>query len=1055
MLTPVTDPFDAMAADAPKIHEGGNLVASSVVQRGDVDGALASAVHVASDTFRTQSIEHAFLEPEASLAVPMGAVGPDGVPVTRHRVHVYSPGQGAWEDRRQIASFLALPASDVRVTQVSTGGAFGGKEDLSVQGQAALLALRTGRPVMLRLSRRESLRFHVKRHPMWLDYTAGCDAEGRLVAVRARIVGDNGAYASVGGKVLERAAGHACGPYRVPNVDVEARAVYTNNPPSGAMRGFGANQAAFAVEGVLDMLAERVGIDGWEIRWRNALDVGDRFATGQKLDEGVGVRATLLAVRDAYRGARYAGIACGVKNTGVGNGLPERGRAVLRPEADGTVTLFHSWTEMGQGVHTVLRQLAAQELGIPAERIRVVVDTTDELDTGETTASRATMLGGRAVLRRLHVPCRPRSTGDALEDLAGREFRVSTVVDWTTKLEAGTGEPVTHFAYGWATQVVILDDDGRIERVVAAHDVGGRSTPSCCGGRSRAASTWAWAWRSPRTFRVVDGVPVTDTLKSLGHHPGRRDAAGRGDPRRGAAAGGPATARRAWARRCWSRRRPRWPARCHAFDGVRRTRLPMSDSAAARALLPRLAREAAGRRDTGRDARHRRWHGGHLARPGAGRDRGDVVIEGGRVSPGRSRRRTCPVIGRDGRIDAGGCLVIPGNVCAHTHLYSALARGMPYELEPPRDFVEMLRRIWWRLDRGAGRGIRSGPPPSSGGMEALLAGTTTLVDHHASPHAIDGSLDVVAEALAALGIRSVLAYEVSDRDGPESRAAGVRENRRFAGRVAGGALPLARVDDRGARLVHAVRRDARRLCRGRRGDGDGLHVHVAEDAADEADARPGIGFSVVERLVRARALDGRSLLAHGVHLDAREAQTVRETGATVVHNARSNMNNAVGRAPLGRLGRARRPGHGRHRCRHVRGVAGGLLPGPGGRRRRGPALGAGAARGVVHASSAAAFGEPLLGRIEAGAPADLVVLDHAAPTPLDADSFAGHWVFGLSARHVRDVIVAGDVAVRDRRLELVGQDWLIDAARAEASRLWTRLAAIGEHPFAASTVAGR
>jgi aldehyde oxidoreductase len=591
-LPPVTDPFDALAEGAPAIHEGGNLVSCSVVRRGDADSALASAAHVASGSFRTQSIEHAFLEPEASLAVPRGAVGPEGVPVTRHGVHVYSEGQGAWEDRRQVASFLALPPSEVLVTQVSTGGAFGGKEDLNVQAHAALLAVRTGRPVMLRLSRRESLRFHVKRHPMWLDYVAGCDAEGRLVAVKARIVGDNGAYASVGGKVLERAAGHACGPYRVPNVDVEARAVYSNNPPSGAMRGFGANQAAFALEGVLDMLAEQVGIDGWEIRWRNALDVGDRCTTGQRMGKGVGVRATLLAVKDAYKGARHAGIACGMKNVGVGNGLAERGRVVLRPEADGTLTLFHSWTEMGQGCHTVFGQLAAAELGIPPERIRVVVDTGHELDTGETTASRATMLGGRAVLRACAALTAALGEG-RMEDLAGREFAGEFVVDWTTALGAETEEPTTHFAYGWATQVIVLDDHGRIERVVAAHDVGRALNRVLLKGQVEGGVHMGLGMALTEEFRVVDGVPATDTLKSLGIIPaatmppvetilvevpqpeGPLGAKGMGEavlvPTAAAVAGA-----------------------LHAFDGIRRTRLPMSDSAAARALLPRLAREAVG-----------------------------------------------------------------------------------------------------------------------------------------------------------------------------------------------------------------------------------------------------------------------------------------------------------------------------------------------------------------------------------------------------------------------------------------------------------------------------
>ncbi len=407
VLEPVTTPF----------QYGARELSVSTVKRGDVDAALAQAAHVVTESYRTQFIEHAFLEPEASLAVPNG--GP---------LHVYSQGQGVWEDRRQIASFLGVPEADVRVTQVSAGGAFGAKEDLNVQAHASLLATTTGRPVLVTLSRKESLRFHAKRHAMWLEYTAGCDEDGHLVAVRARIVGDTGAYASVGDKVLERAAGHACSAYRVPNVDVEARAVYTNNPPCGAMRGFGVNQSNFAMEGVLDLLAEQVGIDGWEIRWRNALAPGDRFATGQVLGPGVGLKQTLLAVRDAYREARFAGIACGVKNTGIGNGVTEFGRVVLRPESDGTVTLYHSWTEMGQGVHTILQQIACEELGLPPERVRVIVDTVHELDTGQTTASRSTVLGGNAVID----AARKLRAAGPLEELAGREFEGTFTVDWTT-----------------------------------------------------------------------------------------------------------------------------------------------------------------------------------------------------------------------------------------------------------------------------------------------------------------------------------------------------------------------------------------------------------------------------------------------------------------------------------------------------------------------------------------------------------------------------------------------------------------------------------------------
>ncbi len=573
VLQPVVDPFEALEPGAPSLHEGGNVLSVSRVRRGDVDAALKTSAHVLEESFRTQFIEHAFLEPEAALAVPDG-----------HGLHIHSQGQGVWEDRHQIASCLGLAEDDVRVTQVSTGGAFGAKEDLNVQAHAGLLALRTGRPVLLRLTRADSLRFHAKRHPMWLRYTVACDFEGRLTAVRARIVGDTGAYASVGAKVLERAAGHACGAYRVPNVDVEATAVYTNNPPCGAMRGFGVNQSNFALEGMLDRLAERVGLDGWEMRFRNALQAGDRFGTGQLLGPGVGLRRTLLAVRKAYRDARYAGIACAVKNTGIGNGMTEYGRAILRPEPDGTVTLYHSWTEMGQGVHTVMQQIACEELGLPPERIRVLVDTERELETGQTTASRATVLGGNAVI------AAATKLKEALEGrdpvaLAGQEFYGEYVVDWTTDLDAD--EPVTHMAFAWATQVVVLDDEGKIVKVIAAHDVGRAINPTLVEGQIEGAVHMGLGHALSEEFVVEDGVPKTTTLKSLHIIPpsgmpdvecilveepqpeGPYGAKGVGEaalvPTASAAAGA-----------------------LYSFDGIRRTRLPMKDSPAALAAVPHL-----------------------------------------------------------------------------------------------------------------------------------------------------------------------------------------------------------------------------------------------------------------------------------------------------------------------------------------------------------------------------------------------------------------------------------------------------------------------------------
>ncbi len=580
VLEPVTDPFAALTAGAPRLHPNfpGNVLSLSQVKRGDVDGALAGAAHVVTETFQTQWIEHAFLEPESALAYPDADGG----------LHFYTQGQGIWSDRRQVAGLLGLPEEQVRATLVSNGGAFGAKEDLNVQGHAALLAWHTRRPVKLTLSRAESLRFHVKRHPLTMTYTVGCDAQGRLLGLRARIVGDTGAYASVGDKVLERAAGHACGGYRFPAVDVEARAVYTNNVPCGAMRGFGANQVNFALEGMLDRLAEAVGIDGWDIRWLNAVETGDIFGTGQRLGPGVGLKKTLLAVRDAYKGARFAGIGCAVKNTGVGNGLTEYGRAVLRVGPGGAVTLFHPWTEMGQGVHTVLRQVLCEELGLSPAHVTVEVDTCYELGCGQTTASRGTVLGGQAVIDAA-AKLRADLAGRDLADLAGREYHGEVRVDWTTPVGAAVDNPVTHFAYGWATQVAILGEDGRIERFIAAHDVGKVINPTLLEGQIEGAVHMGLGHALSEEYVVRDGVPVTTTLKSLNLIPpagmppvecvfveerqpeGPYGAKGVGEiglvPTAAAVAGA-----------------------LQSYDGVHRTRLPMKDSAAARAAVPKLAR---------------------------------------------------------------------------------------------------------------------------------------------------------------------------------------------------------------------------------------------------------------------------------------------------------------------------------------------------------------------------------------------------------------------------------------------------------------------------------
>jgi selenium-dependent xanthine dehydrogenase len=568
---PITNPEDALKPGAPSLHKKGNLLSRSEINRGNVDQALKNSAHVSTHTFQTQFIEHMYLEPESCVAMPEA----DGL-------RVYTQGQGVFDDRRQIASFLAMPENKVFVTLVTNGGAFGGKEDMSVQAQTALLAKVTGSPVKLTLSREESLRLHPKRHPIKMTYTAGCDAAGRLTAVKAEMIGDKGAYASVGSKVLERAAGHCTGPYKVDNVHVVSLAAYTNNPPCGAMRGFGANQAAFAMDSMIDILAEKVGIDGWEIRYLNALDVGDIFCTGQQLESSVGLKKTLEAVKDIYKSAKYAGIACGIKNVGIGNGMPEYGRAMLEVHHDGTIGIYTGYTEMGQGLFTVLQQTACEETGLPPGVFNSVsADTKYELDCGQTTGSRGTFLGClgvQAAARKLKADLDQKNT---LSDLAGKTYYGEVLIDDTVSLEAKAEKPKTHFAYGFATQVVILDDDGRVKKVVAAHDVGKVMNPALLEGQLEGSIHMGLGYALTEEFRVEGGVPQTMTVNSQGllrarhmpevqliliedkHPSGPYGAKGVGEI--GLVPTAPAVA-----------------GALYKFDGIRRFTLPMKDSPAAR-----------------------------------------------------------------------------------------------------------------------------------------------------------------------------------------------------------------------------------------------------------------------------------------------------------------------------------------------------------------------------------------------------------------------------------------------------------------------------------------
>jgi xanthine dehydrogenase molybdenum-binding subunit len=508
VLPTVCDPLDALEDGAPDAVWGldGNVLSRTAYARGDVDAALEASAHVVSEVFRTQRVEHAFLEPESTLAVPTADGG----------LHVYSGGQGVWDDRDQIASVLGLDTDKITVELVSNGGAFGGKEDMANQAQTALAAWLLGRPVKCTFSREESLLVHPKRHPIRTEISLGCDADGRLTAMRARMVGDSGPYASVGMKVLERAAGHASGPYTLPAVDVTAVAVRTNNPVCGAFRGFGANQAQFAMEGALDRLADVAGISGWEIRSRNVITPGAVWGPGQLMDAGsAGARRCLDAVRPALEAALAAGKAVGVglglKNSGLGNGFKELTKASVRFEPDGSVEVRHGWTEMGQGVHTVAAQVVVEELGIDPARIRVVVDTSRQLGFGQTTGSRGTLMGAGAVADACRV-AREANCAIGVDHVG--EYRV----DWTNNINEGVDHPVIHSAFGYAAQLVIIDrESGAIEKVVAAHDVGRAVNPLQCVGQIEGAVHMGLGYALSEDFPCdADGRPLVTTLKGLG-----------------------------------------------------------------------------------------------------------------------------------------------------------------------------------------------------------------------------------------------------------------------------------------------------------------------------------------------------------------------------------------------------------------------------------------------------------------------------------------------------------------------------------------------------------
>lgn len=501
---PLTDMEKAEKSEI-KVHPKGNLLETSEIKRGgDAGKLLSGSKYSVSGRYETQRIEHAFLETEAAVAKPSGEGG----------IMLFSQSQGIYEDRRQIARILGIPEEKISVTLLANGGGFGGKEDMTVQGHSALFSWLTGIPVKLKLSREESIRMHPKRHPLIMDYDVGCDRDGKLTVLRARIIGDTGAYASVGTKVLERAAGHATGAYHFPAVDIESKTLYTNNIPSGAMRGFGVNQVTFAIESCIDELCVMGGFDRWQIRFDNSLTKGSMTATGQVLGEGVGVRETLLSVRDDFYMEKYAGLACGIKNSGIGNGMIDFSEIKIDIISGNKVRLCHGWTEMGQGIDTVAVQVLSSETGIDPEIIEVRVKTDDGAIAGMTTSSRGTILIGNGIIE----ACRELKKDlaiNSLSQLTGKTYAGRWSFENSTKPGA-SGEVITHYSYSYATQLVSLDDSGNIRKIIAAHDGGKIINPLLFEGQVEGAVLMGLGYAISEDLRTENGFPVSMKMRDLG-----------------------------------------------------------------------------------------------------------------------------------------------------------------------------------------------------------------------------------------------------------------------------------------------------------------------------------------------------------------------------------------------------------------------------------------------------------------------------------------------------------------------------------------------------------
>ncbi|WP_295239226.1 selenium-dependent xanthine dehydrogenase [Veillonella sp.] len=493
-LTPITSPEQALALDAPKLHENGNILSHQLFQRGNAEEAIKQAKYVVTRHYSTPQTDHAFMEPECAIAEPR----PDG------GLNMYTGGQSVYDEQHEISRMLQIEADQVHVHSMLVGGGFGGKEDMSVQHHAALMAWHTKRPVKVKFSRQESLDIHVKRHAMEMDITTACDEQGKLVASKVIIVSDCGAYASLGGPVLQRACTHSGGPYQYDNFYVEGTCVYTNNVPGGAFRGFGVTQSVFGQEVNMDILAQMAGLDPWEFRYKNAIRPGQALPNGQLAGPETGLVECLEQVKEAFYASPRTGLAVCMKNSGIGVGLPDVGRACLEVK-EGKVHIRTSAACIGQGLGTVATHILCETAGVSPDDVIVEAPDTDRTpDSGTTTASRQTVFTGEAVRVAANELQQILVSGKTLADLEGCEY-YGEYHGITDKMGAAKPNPVSHVAYGYGACVATIDDKNFVSHMDVAFDVGRVINPKACEGQVEGGTLMGMGYGVTEDFVMNNG----------------------------------------------------------------------------------------------------------------------------------------------------------------------------------------------------------------------------------------------------------------------------------------------------------------------------------------------------------------------------------------------------------------------------------------------------------------------------------------------------------------------------------------------------------------------